>query len=104
MKLMTGEIGKLELNGEQVGGFKYWTAIQNRDTNETKVIASKFWTLRKLDNGKYTAEFYSRVEDKLELIYKAPVEIEFPEHEVNKTMTKQITLDLGKFDRIQGMR
>ena len=29
MKSMTGEVGKLSLNGEQIGGFKYWTAVMS---------------------------------------------------------------------------
>ncbi len=105
MKPMTGEIGKLSLNGEQVGGFKYWTAIQNRRTLETRVIASRFWLLKEFNGNKLRADFYSHVpNDKLELVYSADVTIDFPEYDINKMMLNSIEMKLGVFDWTGNMK
>ncbi len=105
MKPMTGEIGKLSLDGEQVGGFKYWTAIQNRKTLETRVIASKFWLFKEVNGDKLRADFYSHVpNDKLELVYSADVSIDFPEHTLNKTISYPIEMNLGTFDWVGSMK
>ncbi len=105
MKPMTGEIGKLSLNGKQVGGFKYWTAIQNRNSLETKVIASRFWLLKKVNGDKLQAEFYSHIpEGELQLVYSADAKINFPEYELNKMESKTIEIDLGKFDWLNGIK
>ncbi len=102
MKPMTGEIGKLSLDGEQVGGFKYWTTIQNRNSLQTKVIASKFWLLKEVKTNKLQADFYSRTfGGELELIYSASVTINFPEYEIDKMMHKSIEMDLGIFDWVE---
>lgn len=99
MKPMTGEIGQLSLNGEQVGGFKYWTAIQNRRTLETRVIASKFWLFKEVNSNKLQADFYSHEpNDKLELVYSAGVTIDFPEYILDKTISHSIEMNLGMFD------
>jgi len=104
MKPMTGEIGKLSLGGEQVGGFKYWTAIQNRNSLQTKVMASQFWLLREVANNKFQADFYSHIPDgELRLIYSTEVMVDFPEHEIDKMVSKTIEIELGTFDWTQGI-
>ena len=104
MKPMTGEIGKLSLNGEQVGGFKYWTAIQNRNSLQTRVVASKFWLLKEIDTGELKADFYSHNPDgELRHIYSADITTTFPEYEVDKMMSKPISLELGTFNWVQGI-
>ena len=105
MKPMTGEIGKLSLSGKQVGGFKYWTAIQNRDSLQTHVIAPRFWMLQEISTNKLEADFYSHnFNDKLELVYSANVTVSLPKYEVGKMMSKRIDMDLGTFDWLQGRR
>lgn len=104
MKPMTGEIGKLSLNGEQVGGFKYWTAIENRDTLQTRVIASKFWFLKEVDTHQLQAEFYSHAPDgNLKLVYSTDVTADFPEYELDTMMSQKIEMNLGTFDWLQGL-
>ena len=101
MKPMTGEIGKLSLGGKQVGGFKYWTAIQNRNSLQTVVRASKFWMLEEVESNKFDAEFYSHnPDDKLKLVYSAPVTVDLPHYELDKMMSHVIEINLGVFDWI----
>lgn len=98
MKAMTGEIGKLSLNGEQVGGFKYWTAIIKLNPLHSRVIASKFWMLKKVDTNKLKAEFYTEINGKLKLIREGEVTVNLPEYELDKMITQPIELDIGDFD------
>ncbi len=99
MKPMTGEIGKLSIDGEQVGGFKYWTAIQNRNSLQTLVRASKFWLLKEVNTDKFQADFYSHNPDgNLKLVYSTPVTLTLPEYEIDKMMSSVIEMNLGKFD------
>lgn len=101
---MTGEIGKLSINGEQVGGFKYWTAIQNRDSLQTIVRASKFWLLREIYTDKFQADFYSHnPDDKLKLVYSSDVSVNFPPYELDKMTDGIIEMNLGTFDWLQGL-
>lgn len=103
MKPMTGEIGKLSTDGEQVGGFKYWTAIQNRDSLQTIVRASRFWLLKAVKTDKFQAEFYSHnPDDKLKLVYSTDVTVQLPSYEIDKMQSKAIEMDLGVFDWLQG--
>mgnify|MGYP001584765003 CR=1 FL=1 len=104
MKPMTGEIGKLSLNDEQVGGFKYWTAIQNRNSLQTIVRASKFWMLKKADTTRFQADFYSHNPNgNLNLVYSTAVTIELPDYEIDKMQAKAIEMNLGVFDWLQGI-
>ncbi len=103
MKPMTGEIGKLSLNGEQVGGFKYWTAIRNRTTGQTRVRASRFWLLREVEANTFNAEFYVNTNEGLECVYSTEVTAALPQSTVNKMVDKVIEMNLGTFDWVQGV-
>lgn len=98
---MTGEIGTISLNGEQVGGFKYWTALQNKDTGQSRVIASKYQLLKQVSSGEFNFKFYSRVNDELSLVYSVKGTIQFPDLTVNKTIDKNIEIDLGVFNWVE---
>lgn len=97
MNILSGEIGKLSFKGEQVGGFKYWTAVYNKDTGETKVKVSKYWKLKDCPQ-ELEAEFYADTGDTLKLIHKLNVKVNFPECPLNKMITQPLTLDCGKYD------
>jgi len=98
MKPMTGEIGKLSIGNKQVGGFKYWTAIQNRNSLQTIVKASKFWVLEKVDTNQFQAEFYSHNPGgNLHLVYTTDVDVNLPDCELDKMMSKTIEMNLGTF-------
>lgn len=104
MKPMTGEMGKLSIDGQQVGGFKYWTAIQNRDTLQCHVVASKFWVLKKVATNNMKAEFYAfDFNDNLELIYQADATVDFPEYVLDRMISRKLDIDLGEFDWLQGL-
>ena len=96
MKAMTGEIGKLSFNGEQVGGFKYWTAIVKINPLHSHVIASQFWMLKKVDTDHLKAEFYTEVSDSLKLVHSEDVIINLPEHELDKMITKPLRIDFER--------
>ena len=102
MKPMTGEIGTLSVGDEQVGGFKYWTAIHNRDTGQTQVVASKFWLNKKPDSKKLDASFYFRTDEGLDLAYNTKVTTKFPEYTLEKMTPSKIDMNLGKFDWLGG--
>jgi len=95
---MTGEVGKLSLNGEQVGGFKYWTVVMRGKPPQTTVIASQFWMFEKVDSDRLVAEFYSLIEGKYELIHTKEATIILPHHEMDKMTTVRLEMDLGGFD------
>lgn len=97
MKAMTGEIGKLSQNGEQIGGFKYWTVLKYKNPSKTKVVAQKFWFFKNV-TGEVQAEFYSQLSNKLKLIYTRPVTFIAPEYKLNQMTTELLLIDLGDFD------
>jgi hypothetical protein len=97
MNILSGEIGKLSFNGEQVGGFKYWTAMYNKTTGETKVKASKFWKLKDCPN-ELEAEFYADTGDTLKLVRKLNVKVTFPECKLNAMITSPLEINLGVYD------
>ena len=103
MKPMTGEIGKLSANGKQVGGFKYWTAIQNRNSLHTIVNASKFWLFEEGAGNEFLASFYSHNPDgNLRLIYEVDATIDLPEYTPDRMIARTIAIDLGVFDWMGG--
>lgn len=91
MVIMTGEIGKLSVEGRQIGGFKYWTAIVYPD--KTIVNAPLYWFFEQPPR-KLIADFYS---DET-LIYSKEVEIEPPDCALNKKINGTLTMSLGEFN------
>lgn len=79
MNRMTGEIGKLILDGKQVGGFRNWTAIVELTSPvHSKVIASGYWMLEKVNTDRLIAKFYAEGAGKLQLIREEEVSINLP--------------------------
>ena len=80
MKPLTGEIGKLALDGKQVGGFRNWTAfVQIKPPIKSWVIASGFWMLSKTNTDKVMASFFCQDGDTLKLICKREAVVHLPE-------------------------
>jgi len=76
---MTGEIGKFVLHGEQVGGFRNWTAlVQTVPPIRSRVIASGFWMFRKVNIDRMIAFFYSG-EPSFELVLEKEATIKLPD-------------------------
>ena len=76
---MTGEIGKLTLDGKQVGGFRNWTAfVQIKPPIKSWVIASGFWMLEKVNTNKLHADFYAEDNGELQLIKEGEVIVNLP--------------------------
>ena len=79
MKPLTGEIGKLTLDGRQVGGIRNWTAfVQIKPPTKSWVIASGYWILEKVNTNKLQAEFYSEGAGVLNLIKEGEVIVNLP--------------------------
>lgn len=78
---MAGEIGKWVIDGKQVGGFRGWTAIvELTPPVHSKVIASGFWMLEKINTDKVMASFYYQEEENsLMLICEREAIIHLPE-------------------------
>lgn len=92
MKKMTGEWGKFSLNGEQIGGFKHWTAIIVKSPLSSRVIASQFWMFKKVDTNRLKAEFYAEKDDDLKLIRSEDAIINLPEYTLDKMITRPIEI------------
>ena len=93
-KTMTGEIGKLSLNGEQVGGFRNWTAITKITTPvKSHVIASGFWMLKKATTNKLDAEFYAEDAGVLQLVSRGEVFVNLPpDYAIDTLILKSIKI------------
>jgi len=79
MKPMTGDIGKLTLDGKQVGGFRNWTVfIHLKPPIKSRVVASGWWMLEKVNTNKLVANFYAEDAGKLQLIREGEVIINLP--------------------------
>ena len=75
---MTGEIGKWVIDDKQVGGFRAWTAfVQTKPPTKSRVIASGFWMLNKINTDKVMASFYYE-DDGLKLICEREAIIHLP--------------------------
>lgn len=81
MKPMTGEIGKWEIDGKQVGGFRGWTvAIRTKPPIKSRVVAEVFWVLEEINTDKVIASFYREGNGTLNLICEREVIIRLPEN------------------------
>lgn len=89
---MTGEIGKLSVNGDQVGGFKYWTAMVQKKPPRSRVVASQFWMFRKVE-GELTASFFYNLGDDLKLVLEKAVTIKFPEYELDTAINRPLVME-----------
>lgn len=77
---MTGEIGKLVLDDKQVGGFRNWTVfIKTAPPIKSRVIASGFWMLEKINTDKVLASFYYEDANSLILVCERETTIHLPE-------------------------
>ena len=76
---MTGEIGKFILDGKQVGGIRNWTVfIQIKPSIKSRVEASGWWMLEKVNTNKLHAEFYAEGAGVLDLIKEGEVIVDLP--------------------------
>ena len=80
MKAMIGEIGKWMIGGEQVGGFRNWTVrVRTQPPIKSRVIASGFWMLNKINTDKVLAFFYCEDNGGLNEVCKREAIIHLPE-------------------------
>lgn len=91
---MIGEIGKWMINGKQVGGFRNWTAIvELTPPIHSKVIASGFWMLNKINTDKVIASFYYEEGDGLKLVCEREAIIHLPEdYPLDKLIIKPVEM------------
>ena len=96
---LCGEIGKLVVDGEQVGGFRGWTVfVETKPPVCSWVMVAGYWLFKRID-GKVRASFYSG-EDQLELIYESDASIELPdEYPLDKMILDPVKISFErKFD------
>jgi len=80
MQPMIGEIGKLVLDGKQVGGFRNWTTfVQIVPPIKSWVIASAFWMEERVSADKVMASFYCEDSGKLKLVCEREATLHLPE-------------------------
>ena len=96
---MTGEIGVLYQNGQQIGGFFDWEIRVDlvpsegfgRDSwsswkvNAKRTTAVNYWLLGKPNGSVFDAEFYQHINDQLILMDAGKVSMEFPEENAFNT-------------------
>lgn len=79
MKILTGEIGKLSINGKQVGGFRNWRVVIDRDTRKTDIYTTSYWMLEKPDTN-MTASFYAELNKRLKIVKEGEVILNLPDN------------------------
>lgn len=97
MQKMTGEIGKLILDGKQVGGIRNWTAfVQIVPPIKSWVVASGWWMLEKVDTNKLKVKFYAEGAGKLQLIREEEAIVNFPpDYALDTLITEPIEIKFG---------
>ena len=76
---MTGEIGKLVLDGKLIGGLRAWTArVRTQPPIRSRVIADGFWMLETINTDKVMASFYYDNGGKLDLVCQKEAIIHLP--------------------------
>ena len=92
--MLTGQLGTLNKDGKQVGGFLDWqiNAILNpaRQTpwkaykeSAWRGKANKFWILEKLEGDEFYATFYQRIRDRLVIVSQLDVRVKVPNAPLN---------------------
>jgi hypothetical protein len=100
---MTGELGVLKQNGEQIAGFTSWeinlrikplntTGWQKNKVDTCKASADKYWLCAIPSGSKYQADFYQATHSKLVLVNSHEVVCTLPEASVNKLMNTPIEM------------
>jgi hypothetical protein len=89
MKRMTGEIGSLKQNGEQVGGFKHWVAFYKPPLTTIKVL--QYWFFKKVE-GTLQGEFYTEIPDGLKLVCEQDCLIKMPDCELDTMINKPLEI------------
>lgn len=83
--MTTGIIGKLEIDGRQVGGFKDWeidVAIR-RGNSSTTITAESYWLFERVKTA--TATFYFNLNGELIIANQESVSLDLPEvYSLNK--------------------
>jgi len=77
---LTGEIGKLVIDGVQVGGLRGWTVfVETKPPIRSWVTAAGFWMRRIIETDKVEASFYRKTESgELKLVYESMATIKLP--------------------------
>ena len=78
---LTGEIGKLVIDGNQVGGLRGWTVfVETKPPIRSWVTAAGFWMRKIIETDKVLASFYRKDESgELKLVCERMATIKLPE-------------------------
>ena len=83
--MTSGIIGKLEIDGKQVGGFRDWLidVLVYKDKSKTTAIADSYWMFRKVKE--VVATFYFSLDGELVVANQSLVTLQLPnEYALNK--------------------
>ena len=95
---LTGEIGKLELNGKEVGGFRGWTVFVHFEPPiHSWVMLTGYWLFKRI-YGPVKALFYSEDDHgNLRLVREYEVTIELPdEYPLDEMILDPVKLSFDK--------
>ena len=81
MRPLTGPVGKLTIDGEQVGGFRGWTTfVHIKPPIYSWVVAAGYWIDKVTKSKEATAEFYYEDDEgNLKVLYESKVHLDLPE-------------------------
>lgn len=92
--MLSGELGTLNRDGRQVGGFLDWQMHAYLDgmpqsgwktvkRKTFKVMVGKYWILEKLEGDKFHAIFYQFIKDRLIVVTRHDVTVKIPDSPLN---------------------
>ena len=95
--MTSGTIGKLEIDGKQVGGFRDWridVLVYGGDKSKTTALAESYWMFEKVKTA--TATFYFSLEGDLVIANQHLVNLELPEnYALNKLIQAPLRMVLN---------
>lgn len=92
--MLIGQLGTLNRDGRQVGGFLDWQISAELDIGRQvawksykergwKAKANRFWILEKLEGDEFYAIFYQRIKDTLVIMSQLDVRVKVPDAPLN---------------------
>ena len=92
--MATGEIGTLNQDGKQVGGFFDWIISDSLTEPhfKAKIEALAFWLIEDVNPGQFDASFYQLQRGQLVLMQQEKVKVDFPGCVTDKLIRHKITM------------
>lgn len=92
--MLEGELGTLNRDGRQVGGFLNWqmsamldgmprSGCRTFERKTFKVTVGKYWILEELEGDEFHADFYQLIKDRLIIVTRHDVTVKIPDSPLN---------------------